>query len=336
MDQKLVVTVYATTRKGLYYILDPVSKKPCWLTHALHQKLEKFCRFEKHVPAPQNNRFSGTKWFARQYYILFNTADRNTKQYPEPNRFAVPLIASEVSMVSRPDTAAAASWSVIPTNARIVGVRLHKAVVPKSQNTIHSRNNVVVVQRSDTQTQASIELKPGHYNAHDLAQILQAGIRDRLNLPDFTVALDLTTGTFRLACPSAPFAIVGKGTTCHIPLGLTGQKLSYTWASNEENGEHVVRTNHANVSGSQLLVMTVRELKDDPVAHIPMYDLGAGRLVFYHNPETGGDPRPQHARPLNFGRLTCTLRDEYGDLYDFNGINGTYVFEIICLDCVTR
>ena len=67
------------------------------------------------------------------------------------------------------------------------------------------------------------------------------------------------------------------------------------------------------------------------VACVPMYDSMGQGLVYYTNNITGGDPVPQFPRPVYLHRLSVSLLDDQGNLYDFKGLDSCWVFEIVCV-----
>ena len=326
------VTVMLYPCKGRFYIQDPVSKQKKWLTLQMYRELKQYCKFQIFKKPPALRAMPRPKKVLLvPYYIAFNTADRNMLSYPTPSRFAVPLYPSKEQKTSKAGALSNAYRQSLPPRSKIMGVRLHQAVVPKSQQVVHANNRHIYLQRNDTSATYTVVLDVGHFSANDIGRVMQAKVR-ALGLLDFTVALNLVTGRFDLTSTSTSFRVLQQGTSAARLLGLVFDPKTDSADSSFVNGLHVLRTQHADVSGSQMLVVTVEELKDKAVAHIPLFDLGAGGIVYYHNPETGGKPMPTFLKPRSFGLLTCSCRDETGLTYNFNGVNATYVFEILCLE----
>lgn len=340
------VLVLYPTRLGKFYIVDPVSKQSKWFTQSMYLRLRSHCTFRIYQPrvhaAKQKKLYNNKRRTIQyvQYYIDFNTADRNMHTYPSPSKFAVPLYQSNAFSTSAGDRQIFRNTlNVLPPKSKIVSVRIHKAVIPKSQQVVHALNRTVVFCRSDTLETLTVNLTMGNFTATDVGREVQSQVR-ALGLDDFTVTLDVTTGRVTMSTAASSFDIIGSGTTADRLLGLVFDSKDTSMLSSVldtgGSGLHQLVTQHADVSGSQMLTVTVSEIKDRPVAHVPLFDLGSSGLVYYHNSDTGGDPVPMLHPPRSFGKLTCSCRDESGELYDFNGVNATYVFEIICAEIVEK
>ena len=211
---KQIVVVYPSPN-GRFYVQDPVSKKTKWLTLPMYKKLKRFCRFEVYKQkANINSKTLSIKkrLVLRAYYISYNTADRNMRVYPTPTTFAVPLYQRNACMVSNQQTVYSSYRDSLPSHSQIMGVRLHKAVIPKSRQVVHRHNCYVVLQRDDTGARYNVALGMGHYSANDLGRVLQSNIR-AAGFLDFTATLNLVTGRFRISSTSTPFRILRSGTT---------------------------------------------------------------------------------------------------------------------------
>lgn len=326
-----VVVLYPS--KDRFFIQDPVSKKKKWLTYHMYQKLKKYCKFQVHKPPKRLTKPKlGSRYVLTPYYISFNTADRNMFSYPKPSRFAVPLLPCKHNETTSANVPSSNNYrESLPPKPQIAAIRLHQAVVPKSQQVVHRMNRDMVFQRLDNGTTYHLHLEFGHYSANDIGRVFQTQVRGATGLSDFEVALNLVTGRFQFRSATSGFAIDRKHSTARRLFGLDYSSKQWI-SSSPTDGQHVLETNHADVSGSQMLVVSVAELQDRPVAHIPLFDLGSGGLVYFNNPDTGGRPIPNLIKPRTLSMLTCTCRDELGNVYDFNGVNATYVFEVICLE----
>ena len=85
-------------------------------------------------------------------------------------------------------------------------------------------------------------------------------------------------------------------------------------------------------SGTRYLRLDVKELKGyETVACVPMNDPGGAGLVYYNNPCTGGDPVSNFPKPIPLQRLSVSVYNDNGRLYNFKGMDSCYVFELVCL-----
>lgn len=314
--------LYPTTA-GRFYIR--VKDQSVWLTPELKKRLSRFCRFKIFRPARPKPQ---PVWRLEHRRIVFHTADRDLALFPNPSHFAVPLQFSDVAALTRPGSHAHRSGegaALGMPRPRIMGIRLHSAVIPRTRTVFSSArgNDTILVRVGLSEVEVNLPssiVKASAAAAHIQQEVRAGGVAE---LEEFTCSFVCTTGSLRMSNPAAAFTIEGTA------LAVLGFRDSL-----ESSEEGLLSGGGVDFSGSRYLHLHAAELRGHrgAVACVPLHDPLACGLVYYTNPEAGGDPRAEYASPICLTRLTFTVLDDWGQPYDFRGLNSCYVLEITCAD----
>lgn len=311
---KKLIVLYPTNR-GRYYLR--IRGQSIWFTQELYRRLKPLCKFRIYQPKPTQKRLPARARLEHRR-IVFNTADRDLGLFPDPSRFAVPLETVAIGQVSRSNTKSEALGLPRP---QIVGIRLHNAVVPRRRLVFNDSNNKLVIALESSSY--SILFPPSVNRAGLVAAHIQKVMREDHSLPSFACCFHSGSKTLRLSCDQA-FRVDTDASTAGYELGFREPNLQF---ATEATGQPL------DFSGSRYLQLFAEEIKgaQSLLACVPMNDPRAVGLVYYQNPETGGDPRQDWPKPRRLSRLTLNVLNDAGQPYDFQQANSCYVFEITCL-----
>ena len=312
---KKLIVLYPTN-KGRYYLR--VRGQSVWFTNDLYRRLKPLCKFRIYRPEPTTARPHARARLEHRR-IVFNTADRDLMLFPDPSRFAVPLETTVIGQVSRSTTKSEALGLPRP---RIVGIRLHSAVMPRRRLVFNGSNNKLVIAMESSS--CPILFPPSVNRAGLVAAHIQKVMREDYSLPSFACCFHSGTKTLRLSCDQ-PFRVDTSASTAGYELGFRERTLPPLVTN--------VTGQPLDFSGSRYLQLFAEEIKGarSLIACVPMNDPGAVGLVYYRNPDTGGDPRHNWPKPRRLSRLTLNVLNDVGQPYDFQQANSCYVFEITCL-----
>jgi len=286
------------------------------------------------------------------FYITVETNSRDKSQCPNTSEFVVPM------------------QQHMPNYLEVANLRLHKAIIPKSQYVIDKHNYEIIIEYTpegsdegcDWISTTVLELQVGDYSATQIATMVQELSRVQVH-PSFVCTLNQGQATFTFEC-DIPFRfnVCPSGQPirflCLYPIGLhPGDTLNphyyspstltchstcglFYIACSKPNGENgfTLTSSHIDVSGCKLLQVRVRELHDRLIGCIPLHDIyPSKKIVYYKNPRCStlerGWPSCKgevHAKRLR--QFHCSVTDTTGRLYNFHGMNCTYIFEVTYVD----
>ena len=208
MKKMRVVLLYPTTA-GRFYIR--VKNRSVWLTPQLKDRLSRFCRFKIFRP-PRPKPLP--VWRLEHRRIVFHTADRDLALFPNPSQFAVPLQFSDVATLTRPGSHAHRSGegaALGVTRPRIMGIRLHSAVIPRARVVFSpGRNNDTLLVRAGA-SEVAVQLPGSIMKASAAASHIQQAVREGgvAELEGFECSFVGATGSLRMSNPAAAFEISG-------------------------------------------------------------------------------------------------------------------------------
>lgn len=324
--QRIIIKLYTTNNKSYYYV-NPITKKTKWFTEII-QDMGRFYNMSQidllvvriaarhNKPKMNDPRIES---YLTNFFITVNTNDRDRSNYPKPSKFRVHI---------RP---------TVPSMMEVVNFTLHKAILPKSQYVIDLHNYKVVVEHGpEFGTRYVLELERGNFSAACLVTTLQTKLAQHVD-PSFTCTLDPYKATIKCSADVVFRFNIDGAKDCAEPLCLLPLGLRYPnkyEAQLGEDGKWRLETGHVDVSGCQLLMLRLNRFDDRLVGCVPLHDVCAPEaIVYYQNPNSetmcrGWDHG--HKVPAFHRFAECTVTDVYGREYNFNEINCTYVFNVVC------
>ena len=235
--------------------------------------------------------------------------------------------------------------------ARLVDLRLHKAMIPVSEYAVDAHNNAVRVEfGAGYASSATVAITPhGNYCAGEIAARLQALLAAATGAA-FTVALSARLNRFTYSA-DVPFRFrvsedAENTNLCARAAGLDGGDTSSAYRQTEDlaaaavylaakldaaTGRYALLSTHIDVSGPRMLLVRVPAMHNRLVDAVSLVSnvrgAGAG-FVRYENPHSGGVPRACFEPHRLFDALRFTLTTPGGRAYNLNGVAATYVFQL--------
>lgn len=237
-----------------------------------------------------------------------------------------------------------------PGAARLVDLRLHKAMIPVSEYAVDAHNNNVWVQYgAGHSSAASVAIEPyGNYCAGEIGARLQTLLAAATGA-DFKVELSARLNRFTYSADT-PFRFVVSDAArlrlCSNAAGLDGtdttnthrveesannNRVVYLAAKLDANtGRYVLTSTHIDVSGPRMLLVKVPAMHNRLVDAVSLVSNACGGKGFvrYENPHSGGAPASAFPPFRLFETLLFTLTTPSGRVYNLNGVAATYVFQL--------
>jgi len=212
----------------------------------------------------------------------------------------------------------------------VIGFRLVKATIPHTAYTISSPNNTIILNASthgDFRDHV-VTLEPGSYTFKDLGNHFQNSINDNASLSGFSVSSDSNSLKYTIKNESE-FSIKWTSSGQYVNPKIFGfndkdttKRKSHTSDKAVDQTKHIV----------DLVIPEIPDIackmgsKKHVIDRIPL-NAPAGSIIYYRTPESELQTK-NYFYPMKLSSLNIQLYDDNNNLYQDNGVQNFFEFEI--------